>query len=316
MSVLLGIDIGGTNIKLAVVSRSGRLVARDAIETRAVEGPGAAFRRIRDRLPELSGRKLVGAGIGCAGLVDPRSGRILESPNLPTWAGSQIRGIAKRALGVYTIVDNDANCAAYGEYRRGCGRGAKLLICITLGTGVGGSVICQGKVLRGAGSYAGEIGHMTVSERGPRCKCGNRGCLEAYIGADALVAHAKRLVRTRTGRILRRMLREGVPLTPQNIARAARKKDRAALEVFDTAAGHLGTAMASLVNVFNPDVICVAGGVAKEFGLMRKKVREVIIERAFTDPARIVKIRRAELGNNAAPVGAAIMAHEAMEARP
>jgi len=311
--VFLGVDIGGTNTKLALVSRRNRVVGHAMISTRASEGAKPLFVRIREALPPLLGsrRRLVAVGIGCAGLVDPKRGVVCSSPNLPTWRNTALSRIGASIFGVYTYIDNDANAAAYGEYHRGCGRSRGLLICITLGTGVGGGIVDRGEVFRGSRNFAGEIGHMTVNERGPRCKCGNRGCLEAYVGADALVRDLKRILKgkVRSGR------RGGIrtPLTPETIAHAARSGNRAARAVFDNAAEHLGTAMASLINVLNPDTICVSGGVANEFDLIVDRIRAVVDERAFPESAKLVEIKRGLLGFNAATVGAALMAKSSAE---
>jgi len=317
--VLLGIDIGGTNTKLAAISARGKVVAHDMILTLAKEGPESLFTRIQQVVPSLLGprREIAAAGLGCAGLVDAGSGRLCSSPNLPEWANTPISRICKRVLGVYTYVDNDANAAAYGEYRCGCGVGARMFICITLGTGVGGGIVSDGKILRGSHNYAGEIGHMTISEKGPRCKCGNRGCLEAFVSADALVRDATRILR-RAGRSLLGMpaAKKSRVLTPEDIATAARRGDKAAQEVFDNAAQHVGIAAASLVNVLNPDRIGLAGGVASGFDLMEKRIGQVVAERAFFESAKVVTIRQAQLGFNAATIGAALMAKDALRKTP
>ena len=311
--VFLGIDIGGTNTKLALVSETGRPVARDMIETRAADGAERLFARIAEILPSVTGprRSIAGVGIGCAGLVDTRTGRLRSAPNLPEWRNTPILRIGRQVFGVYTYIDNDANAAAYGEYQRGCGKRARLFVCITLGTGVGGGIVSHGEVLRGSRNYAGEIGHMTVNGRGPRCRCGNRGCLEAYVGAWALVRSARRILGPKPGGGLRGS-RASTPLTPERIAGAARKGHRAAREVFVRAAEHLGTAIATLVNVLNPDVVGLAGGVATEFDLMEDRVRAVVADRAFPESVEAVKIVRGVLGLDAAAIGVALMARDAV----
>lgn len=307
----LGIDIGGTNTKLAIMAPRGAF-STYMIATRAKEGPERLFARIRDTVSKFPRppRAIAAVGIGCAGLVDIEGG-ILESPNLPGWENTRLPRIGKRVFGVYTYADNDANAAAYGEYHQGCGMDARMFVCITLGTGVGGGIIDRGDVVRGARNFAGEIGHMTIDERGPRCKCGNRGCLEAFIGADALVREARREMRRSGSSSGGRHLGARTGLTPEHIARAARQGDRAALAVFDRAAEHLGTAVASLVNLLNPDIIGIAGGVAGGFDLMQKRLRDVVAERAFRESSRAVTIARGRLGLNAAAVGAALMARQA-----
>lgn len=312
-SAYLGVDIGGTNTKLCLIDGRGRSLGRASIETRAEEGTDPLFERIKERTAAVSGApvKLVGVGIGCAGLVDKRRGRLLAAPNLPGWQGSMVASVASRHFGTPVVLDNDVNAAAYGEYKRGAGRGSRMFICMTLGTGVGGAVVAGGRIVRGTRNFAGEIGHMTINERGPRCRCGNRGCLEAYIAADTLVRRARELSR-RYGR----RVPDRAALSPQVIARAARRNDRVAREVFLEAADHLGTAIASLVNLLNPDVIAVGGGIAGAFSLMKKRLLHVVTERAFGEAARAVTIRRFLLGNQAAATGAALMARDNTSAGP
>jgi glucokinase len=307
-----GIDIGGTNIKLVVMSPAGRVVSRTSIPSDVSQGPRDAFSRISSILPTLTGGKgaIVCAGVACAGLVERETGRLHSSPNLLAWEDAPLSRIAREHLGVYTIIDNDANAAAYGEYFRGCGRGRGTLICLTLGTGVGGGIVVEGRLLRGSKNYAGEIGHSTICETGPRCHCGNRGCLEAYVGSYALLRDTRARLRGRRSRYLSRWIEEGRPLTPKLIADAAAKGDRAACEVFGEAGAHLGTAMANLINIFNPDVIAVAGGVARGFHLMKPRMEAEVRARAFPESRRAARISRAVLGVNAAGIGAALMARD------
>ncbi|UCH82704.1 MAG: ROK family protein [Candidatus Latescibacterota bacterium] len=311
--VYLGIDIGGTNMEVAVVGAKGHVLARDAIATRAKKGPEAAIARLASCVAHLHEPRwqLGGAGLGCAGLVDAGRGVLGSSPNLPGWENTALARIARRHFGVYTLVDNDANAAGYGEYSRGAGRGSRVFVCVTLGTGVGGSIIVDGHILRGQKNTAGEIGHMTIRETGPVCKCGNRGCLEAYLGADALVRSARRLLASKKSSVLKKWMRERTqPLSPQLIAEAAKAGDRAAHMVFEEAGAHLGTAMASLINVLSPDVIAVAGRVAAAFPLMEPSVRDTIEQRAFAEPASLVTIVPAKLGTDAAVIGMAMMVRE------
>jgi glucokinase len=309
----LGIDIGGTNIKLALVSGSGCVVRRGLIETDAEQGPRSALRRIRMAFTALadSGEHIAAAGIGCAGLIDVKRGILHSSPNLPKWKNTSLARIAGMELGVKTYVDNDVNAATYGEYKCGSGRGCSNLICITLGTGVGGGIVTDGKLLRGAANFAGEIGHMSVNLQGPKCKCGNRGCLEAYVGRKALLRSARSKLKIKTGSVLGKLSeREKRALTPKMIYTAARRGDRVAKEVLSDAAVYLGTAVASLINIFNPEVIAFGGGVSGAFDLMKPRLKQVVQSRAFEEPASMVKICRTELGNDSSTVGAALLAKE------
>jgi glucokinase len=305
-------------MEVAVVSAEGGVLARETIGTQAPKGPAAAFTRVASRLTSLLGSQteLAGAGVGCAGLVNAAEGHLGSSPNLPAWENTALARIAREHLGVYTVVDNDANAAAYGEYSCGAGRGSSLFVCITLGTGVGGSIIVDGRVLRGANNYAGEIGHMTIRETGPVCKCGNRGCLEAYLGAEALIRSARKRLASKKKSTIKTWMRERKePLSPRLIAEAADAGDSVARMVFEEAGVHLGTAVASLINLLNPDVIAIAGRVSGAFPWMEKSMWDAVAARAFEESAAQVKITTAELGADAAVVGMAMMARESTGTR-
>ena len=313
----LGIDIGGTNIKIATVGAFGRVLARGIIDTSPRLGPEDAFRRISAALGTVArGRRVSAAGIGCAGLIDPVRGIIRSSPNLRGWENRPLARIARRALGVHTLIDNDATTAAWGEYRCGAHRGCRNLIFITLGTGVGGGIIVDGRVVRGAGNYGGEVGHITVDPNGPRCRCGNRGCLEAFVGAYGLARRAREQLRERRSRYLTRWLSERRPLTPLLLAEAAVRGDTVAKLVFREAGEALGTAVASLINVFNPDAIVIGGGVSASFDLLSPHVLRTVRRRAFAEPAAMVRIERSCLGNDATVVGAAMFARDHERGRP
>jgi glucokinase len=320
LKVFLGIDVGGTNVKLAAVGRTGTVHARGLLDTKADDGPRKTFDRIARAVETLLGfrrdAQVAAAGVGCAGLVDPVAGRLLASPNLPAWENSPLGRIARRALGVYTTVDNDANSAAYGEFRAGARRGAENLVFITLGTGVGGGVVTGGTLLRGAANYAAEVGHVTVSVDGPRCRCGSRGCLEAYVGSYGLLRAARAALGEKKGGVLKRwVFEERRRLTPRLIFDAARRRDPAARAVVKGAGEYLGVGIASLINVFNPEVVAVGGGVAESFDLLRPHVERVVKKRAFAEPARMAEIGPSELGNDATAVGAAMLARDAVERR-
>lgn len=319
MKLYLGIDIGGTNIKIATVGPTGKVYARGVIDTNAEEGPRKAFRRIRSALATLAGARdrLAAAGVGCAGLIDREKGRLRSSPNLPAWENSPLKRIAEDILGVYTIIENDANGAAYGEYRCGACRGCEDLIFITLGTGVGGGVVSGGRPITGAANYAGELGHMAITEDGPKCHCGSRGCLEAYVGSYGLVRAARSLMKQKKGRVLERYVaREKGKITPLLIMEAARRGDAVAKKVVKDAGEHLGTGIASLVNIFNPGFVVLGGGVSSSFDLLRPHVERTVLKRAFQEPARMARIVRSQLGNDATAVGAAMYARDTRRKRP
>jgi glucokinase len=303
VSLYLGVDIGGTNVKIATVSAAGRVLARGVIETRAGEGPAPTFRRIHDAARTLVGRgRIAGVGVGCAGLLDARSKRLLASPNLPGWQGAALERIARAHFGVPILVENDANSAAFGEsFARG--RNGRNLVMITLGTGVGGGIVSDGRLVRGTSGYAGEVGHMIVDPDGPRCHCGSRGCLEAYAGAYGI---------ERTARVaLRRRGRERLPgggrLDARAVFEAARRGNPAARETVRVTGEHLGTAIASLLNLLNPSMVVIGGGIAASFDALSPHVRRAVKRSAFAATVRAARIEPSRLGNDAAVVGAAML---------
>lgn len=313
----VGIDIGGTNIKIATISARGRVLARGIVATSPRLGPETAFERIGSALETLTrGREVTAVGVGCAGLIDSVRGVVRSSPNLPGWENAPLGRIAKRILGVYTVVDNDATTAAWGEYRCGANRGCRSLIFITLGTGVGGGIILDGRIVRGAGNFGGEVGHMTVDPNGPRCRCGNRGCLEAFAGSYGLRRATKALLAGKRSRYLGPWLAAGRRFTPLLLAEAAGRGDSVARAVFRIAGEALGTAIASLVNVFNPNAVVIGGGVSASFDLFSPHVLRTVRRRAFAEPAAMVRIERSSLGNDATVVGAAMFARDRERGHP
>jgi len=311
VSLYLGVDIGGTNVKIATVSAAGRVLVRGVIETRAGEGPAPAFRRIHDAARHLVGKgRVAGVGIGCAGLLDSRSQRLRASPNLPAWQGTALERIARGHFGVPILVENDATCAAFGEsFARG--RNGRDLVMITLGTGVGGGIISDGRVVRGASGFAGEIGHMIVDPNGPRCRCGARGCLEAYAGAYGIARTARHALRRRG----KRRLAMGGRLDARAVFEAARRGDPAARETVRLTGERLGTAIASLLNLLNPSMVVIGGGIAASFDALSPHVRRTVERGAFTATARAARIEPSRLGNDAAVVGAAMLVHGARPRR-
>lgn len=311
MSTYLGVDIGGTNVKLAAVSPRGRVLARGVIETLPGAGARRAFGRIHGAARTLAGATGVAAvGIGCAGLVDARTGVLHSSPNLPDWRGTAIARLARRHFRVPVFVENDATCAAFGESLARGERGRNL-IAITLGTGVGGGVVVDGRVVHGAQGFGGEIGHMTVDPDGPRCRCGARGCLEAYAGSYGIARLARSALRAR-GRVWDR--RRG-PLTDRAVMDAARGRDAAARAAVREAGEHLGIAIASLIDVLNPSVVVVGGGIAAAFDVLEPHVTRAVRRHAFPEAVAATAIERFRLGNDAAVVGAAMLARERVARR-
>ena len=306
MKAWIGVDIGGTNIKIATVSATGGVLARGVVETRAGEGAAHAFRRIHDAARYLAGRhSIAGVGIGCAGLIDAKKGVLHESPNMPAWRGAPLARLARSHFRLPILIENDATSAGFGEsFVRGA-RGRDLVF-ITLGTGVGGGIVADGRVVRGVSGYGGEIGHMTLDPNGPPCRCGSHGCLEAYAGSYGIVRAAHEAAVARGWKRAHRLSGRGV--SARDVLEAARRGDPVGRAAARVVGEHLGLAVASILNVLNPSAVVIGGGVAGSFDVLAPHVRRMVARFAFADTRRAARIEISRLGNDAAVVGAAMLA--------
>jgi len=314
-SLFIGIDLGGTKIGTGLVGGDGRIIAHDYEPTRAVEGQRAVIGRMLDGARRVMaqagvhGSQVAAVGIGAPGFLDIEAGVVVAPPNLPGWERVPLKQLIEDQLGISTFLENDANAAALGEYRFGAGRGAEHMIYVTASTGIGGGLILDGKLYHGESGGAGEIGHMTIMPDGPRCGCGNHGCLEALASGTAIARVARERV-TRGAPTLIANLAEGDPerITAKLVAEAAGQGDEVAEDILAEAMNYLGIGMANLVNLFNPQVIVIGGGLTNIGEKLFGPVRQVIDRRAFRATAQAVRVAPAELGDNVGVLGAAAVA--------
>jgi glucokinase len=251
------------------------------------------------------GRKISAVSVAVPGTVDFEEGVVIKAPNVPCLDGFRLSAALRSELQLPAIVENDANAAAVGEMWQGAGRRYSHLVCVTLGTGVGGGIILDGKLWRGVDGSAGEIGHIGVDPfAGVPCTCGSRGCLEVYASATAIV----RMTRETQPRYPTSILHKVDTLTSQKIYEAGLQGDELALEVLRRMGVYLGIGLASLVNLLNPEIIVIGGGVSDGWELFEKHMNQQVRERAFPLPAQRVKITRAECGDDAGLLGAARLA--------
>jgi len=289
---LIGVDIGGTKILTVLTDKSGAVKKR-------VEAPTTCSRpeKILSSLCAVirSFGRSRSVGVGIAGDVDSKNGILRFSPNMPNWVNVGIKKYIEKNTGLPCCVENDANCAAYGSFVIDGERKYPNFITVTLGTGVGGGIIIDGKIYRGSTGSAGEIGHITINPSGPVCGCGHRGCLEAYIGTAGIKNIAKKIgFKARV-------------VTPAVIAKAADRGDRKALAVYGKVAEYLAVGVGGLINVLNPDMISVAGGVANNFYLFEADFRRELGEHTFATPLKHVKIVRTKNIKNLGAIGAALI---------
>ncbi len=313
---VLAIDLGGTKIIAAIVPHQGQVMAKEYFPTLAGEGAESVIGRILSaidhllRVRNMDSSQLDSISIAAAGAIDFDQGVVTSSPNLPGWHDIPLRDIVKRKHGVNTFLINDANAAALGEHHFGAGRGVNNLIYLTVSTGIGGGIIINGRLYSGLRGSAGEIGHMTIDVNGPRCSCGNIGCLEILASGTAVAREAIRRISQGEESSLTEMVEGKIEnITAEKVGVAAQGGDSLALEVISKAATYLGVGMVNLVNIFNPEMIIVGGGVAQMGDLLLEPARQVVKERAFQLSARAVRIVSAQLGDSAGVLGAAVFAY-------
>ncbi|MDI3279973.1 MAG: ROK family protein [Bacillota bacterium] len=312
----VGVDLGGTKLATALVSEEGRVLHSLVVPTRAEEGVAAVLERMAEgveRVLSAGGvrrEEVAGVGIGAPGSLDRAAGRVIFSPNLG-WKDVPLREALSRKLGGAAVVlENDANAAAWGEYRFGAGRGTRNFIYVTISTGIGGGIIVEGRLYRGAGGAAGEVGHMTILAGGPRCSCGSDGCWEALASGTAIARRAREALALGEESALGELQRRGELVTAAQVARAAQRGDRLAQRILAETWFFVGVGLANLANLFDPERIALGGGVAQVGEPLLARARELVRLRALAGPAREVEVTLAALGGEAGVIGAAALAFQ------
>jgi glucokinase len=302
----IGIDIGGTKVAGMRVAEDGTVLATQERPTPADDVP-ATVETVAGLAVELAAGGGEAVGVGAAGMVDFAAGTLRYAPNL-AWREVPLRDLVADRTGLPCVVDNDANAAAWAEYRFGAGRGYRHLLAVTVGTGIGGGIVADGRLFRGAHGFAAEIGHIIVEPNGPRCGCGNLGCWEQVASGRALDRLARaEAARDPGGRIA--ALAAGAEATGRHVSEAAREDDPAAIAVFAAVGRRLGEGIAGLVNILDPEVVVVGGGVAEEGAVLLDPARAAFVEAVEAPEHRPeVPIVPAALGNDAGAIGAAALA--------
>jgi len=318
-TLVLGIDLGGTKILTAVTDPQGAMLSRDHSLTPAGKGHEAviqsivesAHRALEEANTDISA--LATVGIGAPGLVNPETGVLLTSPHLPGWRNIPLRSIVEERLGKKTFLINDANAAALGELHFGAARGARNFIYITLSTGIGGGIVIDGRIYCGAIGAAGEVGHMTIDNKGPMCRCGNRGCWETLASGIALAREARhRIVEGARTAILEYAEGDVEKVTAEVIHSAARQGDHLANELIAQTGYYVGVGLANLINIFNPELIVIGGGLSNIGDILLKPAFKVAEERAYKEAYRSVRFASAGLGRDSGVLGAAVFAVQEM----
>lgn len=305
-SAALGIDVGGTTFGVVLLDAEGRVVSTAEDATPQGVPPAVAVKMVAECARAVAARAGVGsrdlAGVGLAvpGSIDAARGILRFSPNLPGWRDVPVAALAAEILDAPVALEHDVRMAAFGESRRGAGVGAASFVCVTIGTGIGAALVIEGHLYRGATDAAGEIGHMPIVADGERCGCGRRGCLETVASGRAIAAR----VRAIEGRA------QDDSMTAQDVFRAAAAGDPACVGVVADALAALGAGLTVLVNVLNPDVIAIGGGVASSGAALFDPLRAIVRASAWPPAAEVARIVPAALGTRAGAIGVALFAAE------
>ena len=302
-------DLGGTYLRVALVDESGKIHHQAKQRTPKGDSPDCvvnALASAAEKWRSEDGRRIAAASIMVPGTVDNENAVVVQAPNLPALAGFPLKAVLEERFGWPVLLENDANAAAVGEMWMGAARGCRDLVSVTLGTGVGGGVILDGELWRGAHGSAGEIGHSTVDPfSGLKCKCGNVGCLEMFASATAIV----RMTREDLPRFPKSVLHRE-ELTAERVYDAGRDGDELALSIFKRFGVYLGIGLANLINIIDPEIIVIAGGAVNGWDLFARDMEREVNERAVRVTAQQVKIAVAECGDNAGLLGAARLAFD------
>ena len=306
---VIGVDLGGTKISTAISTIEGNILANVVLPTKAEEGEAAVLGRIVQSIDEVivgsstSIDEIEAIGIGSPGPLDAKKGIIITTPNLPFKNYNLVQPL-KEKYNIPVYLDNDANAAAIGEYMFGAGKGKNSIVYFTVSTGVGGGAVLYGKVYRGHTSNALEIGHTTVDPNGPRCNCGNLGCLEAMSSGTAIAKKGKEAVSTN----VETSLKKHDTVTSYEVFKEAEAGDEVAKDIIDNALTYLGIGVANAIATFDPEMIIIGGGVSKAGDIVFDTVKKVVNKRCFKSMAESCEIVPAGLGSDAGVVGAVALA--------
>ncbi|MFA4989186.1 MAG: ROK family protein [Candidatus Omnitrophota bacterium] len=302
---IICIDLGGTNLKVALLDLNYRIKDREILSTRSfmekndlILGIVHAVTRFI-KYNNLSKAQILGVGLGLPGPIDAKSGVVHFFPNIPGWKEVALRYILRKKLSLPVSLDNDAKLMALAEHRLGAAKGYRNVLCMTLGTGIGGGLILHNKIYRGFNNAAGEIGHLPINEKaGAPCNCGRYGCLEAYVGNQRIIKEARRVFKR--------------SITLEELSWLAVKRNKLAIDIWRKTGNHLGFALAGVVNLLNLDAIIIGGGVAGAGNVLFESIKQALRDQAMGVQAKHVRLFKAKLGNEAGLIGAAIMVKEGL----
>ena len=314
MGKRIGIDVGGTNVKIALVDDKGKIIYSNSVPTYAQMGYEYTVNNIKQAIKDLMRETntkttdIQGIGFDFPGQVDYKTGVVKLAPNVPGWVNVPIAKMIEDEFHIPTRIDNDVRCAALGELKFGAGKGCENFVCITVGTGIGSGLVINGQLVRGAANAAGEIGHIKLQmHNGPICGCGDTGCLEAFASGPSIVAMAQEYLKGGKSTKFREMAGVDGEITPYIVAKAAEAGDPVAKRIFEIIGGYIGIGLVSVINLLNPEKVIIGGGVAEAGDLLLEPIRKTIKERAMVIAGNSVEIVPAQLGNSAGVIGASML---------
>lgn len=298
---VIGVDVGGTNVKLGIVNASGNVVSRSSFLTQEfMETPEALITAIANAViallhgAKLSSKDITGVGVGLPGLIDVENGVVRILPNIPGWLDVPFRKILERKLNIPVQIENDVNMITLGEWQYGAGKGISNLVCITLGTGIGAGLVLRNDIYRGHGFAAGELGHVPLEFEGPKCGCGGVACFERYAGNKSLQRKAAKAFNDKS-------------ITLEEVYHRASEGKKKAIKFWDEVGVLVGTGLVGVVNILNPQCVIIGGGVARSFEFFQLAIKRTIDSRAMKTQASMVEIIKARLGDDAGLIGAKVL---------
>ncbi|NIP31822.1 MAG: ROK family protein [Candidatus Dadabacteria bacterium] len=303
MNKYLGIDVGGTNIRGAIITENGEVIERHKTASEAKKGIGTLINNIEKFFHHFSNYNLQGVGIGIPGIIDQKKGLLTQAPNIKNAKDYPIKKALLNKLNLPIEIENDANCAALGEYWIGESKKVSSLIILTIGTGLGGGIILDDKLWNGSNGMGGEIGHMTINPEGPRCNCGNYGCIESYVSAEAI----RRIV-GETEDLKQQLINIKKEDIPEELMKLALKKNKIAVKIWKDLGKYLGLGIANLVNILNVEMVIIGGGLSNAWELFIKQTKDEVKKRGLSGPVENLKIKKASLGDDAGIFGACYLA--------
>lgn len=308
----IGVDLGGTSIKLGIVSNEGKILSKISLPSNAEKGPDEVISQIIKGINHLLNYKkkvkITGIGIGSPGVINITTGTVEYPPNFPGWKVIKLGKIIQKEFKFKTVLENDANAAAIGEYIFGAGKKYKSFVMITLGTGVGGGIISNGKIYRGEFGAAGELGHMSIDYKGPECKCGSIGCIEAYVGSNYLKQKVINEIKNYPGSKILQLVNDDVDsINPRIIQEAMEAGDEYAKSIVENMGIQLGAVLTSVSNLLDISTFIIGGGVAGFGKPLFNKIKETLVDRVFIPAKKRVQVLPAKLKNDAGIKGASAL---------